>query len=120
MQTKYKNKPVNICGIRFPSIGHANRYIALKADEIAGKINNLSLEVPFILRGENGGTICKYIADFTYDDNGSGKYVIEEYKGIRTATFVLKWKLMQDNFPKYTFIITGPNITLRIKKKAKA
>lgn len=115
---KYRNKPVNICGVRFPSIGHANRYIGLKAEERAGIIKDLKCEVPFILRGQNGGSICKYIADFTYI-NGSDKYVVEEYKGIRTATFVIKWKLMQENFPKYEFIISGPNVAAKKKKRRK-
>ncbi len=40
----------------------------------------------------NGVKLCKYIADFTYDDN-DGK-VVEDVKGCVTAVFRLKAKLM--------------------------
>ena len=37
---------------------------------------------------------CAYIADFTYIDLKTGNTVVEDTKGVRTADYVIKRKLM--------------------------
>ena len=37
---------------------------------------------------------CRYIADFVYTDNATGKTVVEDTKGYRTPEYIIKRKLM--------------------------
>lgn len=95
---KYKNKPVMVDGIRFPSIHESKRYRELKLLEKAGRISDLQLQVPFRLIDSQqiGGRVVErpvdYRADFTYVENG--RYVVEDAKGVRTPEYVIKRKLM--------------------------
>jgi hypothetical protein len=65
----------------------------------AGAILNLREQVPFVLipaqHDENRKVIerqCMYIADFVYER--AGALVVEDVKGIRTADYIIKRKLM--------------------------
>ena len=42
----------------------------------------------------NGVKVCTYIADFSYRDE-AGRQIIEDVKGLRTATYRLKKKLVE-------------------------
>ena len=42
----------------------------------------------------NGQLICKYIADFVYDDLDAGCEAVEDSKGFRTRDYRIKAKLM--------------------------
>lgn len=82
----------------------------LKLWQRAGIISNLREQVPFVLipaqYGEAGTDLkgkpvkvlleraCRYIADFVYIDNATGKTVVEDTKGVRTPEYVIKRKLM--------------------------
>lgn len=92
MASKYHNKITVFEGNKFHSIGEARRYKELLLLQKAQKIFNLKLQVkyPLMVEGEKVGT---YIADFVYyeDDN----LVIEDFKGVLTAVFKLKWKILQ-------------------------
>ena len=64
--------------------------------ERAGEIRNLRLQVPFRL-DVNGVRICKYVADFTYEERErGGKWtgVVEDAKGKPTAEYRMKRRLM--------------------------
>lgn len=95
---KYKAKPVVIDGIRFDSTKEGQRYIYLKAQEKAGKIKNLRLQVPYELippQRRNGKSVeraVKYYADFVYTENGVE--VVEDTKGAKTPDYIIKRKLM--------------------------
>ena len=95
---KYKNKPVMVDGIRFPSIKEARRYKELALLERAGKIRNLTLQEPFTLIPSQRmfGKVVErpvvYKADFTYYQDG--KYIVEDAKGYRTPEYKIKRKLM--------------------------
>lgn len=91
MISKYRNKIVIIDGIRFDSMLEGERYKTLRIAERGGAISDLKLQVPFELK-VNGLLICKYIADFTYIQNG--KLVVNDAKGVQTKEFKLKQKLM--------------------------
>lgn len=83
-------------GITFDSKHEAERYLVLRADEIAGRIKDLKLQVPFELippqlYGKWRATT--YVADFTYTDK-NGQFVVEDAKGFRTEVYRIKKKLM--------------------------
>jgi Fe2+ or Zn2+ uptake regulation protein len=106
---KYKNRKVEIDGIRFDSVKEARRYQELKLLEKAGVIKNLELQKKFILipaqrepdgvgrtgRPVKGHVIereTSYKADFTYTENG--RTVVEDVKGVKTKEYIIKRKLM--------------------------
>ena len=111
---KYRNKRVVVNGIEFQSKKEGKRYAELLLLEKAGKIQNLQLQVKFVLipaqreftneiytKGRNKGCFkkgkllereCSYIADFVYWENG--KRIAEDTKGFRTKDYVIKRKLM--------------------------
>lgn len=78
----------------FDSRAEYARWLELKLLEKAGKIRDLQKQVPFPLE-VNGALICTYIADFTYITVPQERYVVEDVKGVRTAIYRLKKKLMK-------------------------
>lgn len=109
---KYGNRKITIDGIMFDSIREANRYRELILLERAGEIQELDLQVKFVLipaqyevierYGKKGQRLkdgqkcvekeCAYIADFVY--YRYGVKVVEDAKGIRTKEYIIKRKLM--------------------------
>ena len=92
---KYRNIKTTIDGITFDSKRESIRYCELKLLAKAKKIQNLRLQVPYVIR-VNGEKICKYIADFVYVEDG--QEIVEDVKGMRTREYVLKRKLMKAVF----------------------
>lgn len=112
--TKYNATKVTIDGHTFDSKHEANRYLELKLLERAGTIADLRLQVEFELipnqysteerYGKNGKQLkdkqvllerkCCYVADFVYVDNKTGKTVVEDTKGFKTADYILKRKML--------------------------
>ena len=95
--SKYHAKKTVVDGIEFDSAKEAKRYAKLRALEDAGKIQGLCLQVPFELvpSFECDGVKyrgMRYIADFVYYRDG--KQVVEDTKGVKTAEYKLKKKLM--------------------------
>lgn len=93
----------------FDSRKECNRYREFQRLETAGRIENLRRQVPFELipaqrepdrEGPRGGKRqgkiierpCRYIADFAYWQDG--EYIVEDCKGMRTADYKIKRKLM--------------------------
>lgn len=110
---KYKNIKDTINGITFDSKREANRYAELRLLEKAGIIQNLQLQVKYVLIpaqkepdtvGARGGIHkgkviekeCSYIADFVYEEDG--KTVVEDTKGFRTKDYIIKRKLMLERY----------------------
>lgn len=95
MKNKYHAKPTTIDGIRFASKKEANRYMELKLMERAKAIQDLKTQVkyPIIPKSKYGPEI-RYIADFTYYENG--RLVVEDTKGFRTDVYKLKKRLMAE------------------------
>lgn len=106
---KYRNKKTVVDGITFPSINEAKRYKELSLMETSGAIQNLQLQVKYLLIpaqrepdtiGKRGGVHkgkliereCAYIADFVYTQNG--QTIVEDAKGMRTKDYIIKRKLM--------------------------
>ena len=93
---KYRNKKVEIDGIKFDSQKEAKRYRELKLLERAGEISDLKLQVVIEMQGAEGpiltrtGRQKKYVADFTYYDKVSDCDVIEDVKGFKTPEYEMK------------------------------
>jgi len=102
-RSKYGAVKTEVDGIKFPSKREAARYGQLKLLERAGKVRNLQHQVTYKIV-INGILVCKYIADFVYDEMRPGfdgwaedenaLHVVEDCKGFRTPTYRLKAKLM--------------------------
>ena len=80
-------------GTVFASKKEATRYGELKLLEKQGEITNLKLQ-PKFLCVVNGKKICKYFADFQYE-NRDGSVIIEDVKGFPTRVYRLKKKLVE-------------------------
>ena len=95
--SKYKSKKVEVDGITFDSKKEANRYSELKCLERGGVIDNLRLQVPFVLidKSEYGRAI-KYIADFVYTEGD--KEVVEDVKGFKTDMYRLKKRMLVERY----------------------
>ena len=92
-RSKYGAIRTKVDGITFASRKEARRFGELKLLERAGHIHNLTCQRPFPIT-VNGILVCKYVADFTYYEIPSERYVVEDVKGIKTAIYRLKKKLL--------------------------
>lgn len=92
--SKYRNVKTEVDGITFASKAEAKRYSELKLLERAGKIKELHLQPRYPLTVE-GEKICTYVGDFLYRDPLTGNYVLEDVKGVRTAAYNIKRKLVK-------------------------
>ncbi len=94
-KSKYRNKRTYINGMWFDSIKEANRYLSLVDMQNRFLISDLKRQVTFPLN-INGHHICKYVADFTYTENG--ERIVEDVKSPMTRklpVYVLKKALMK-------------------------
>lgn len=92
-RSKYGAEPTTVEGIRFHSKREATRYQELRLLERAGEIRDLECQSEFFLNAshrEQPKYVGIYRADFTYTDVLTGKRVIEDVKGVKTALY--KWK----------------------------
>lgn len=113
MVNKYHNLKTRVSNGRMAdSRKEARRYEELLLLQRVGKISNLKAQVPYELipaqyetyerYGKNGQRLkdgtrlveraCTYVADFVYTENG--KTIVEDTKGMRTADYIIKRKLM--------------------------
>ncbi len=104
MPQKYGNRKTIIDGIIFDSRKEADRYAELRLLQKAGRISQLSLQVPFMLApAQYGERAVKYIADFTYMENGL--LVVEDVKGYKTKEYIVKRKWFKDKYMGSGFIV---------------
>lgn len=109
---KYHARKCVVNGIEFDSRKEAYRYQELLLLIRAGVIQNLKLQVRYVLipaqyetyerYGKRGQRLkdgrrllekeCAYVADFVYEENGNE--VVEDTKGFKTKDFIIKRKLM--------------------------
>lgn len=116
-KNKYHARRVYRGGMWFASKKEADRYFQLLLLQRAGKITDLRTQVSYELvpaqyqeiptgtyyvRGGRKGqekvkrvcveqSVC-YVADFVYTEDG--KLIVEDTKGVRTAEYIIKRKLM--------------------------
>lgn len=79
--------------IVFHSKRECERYKYLKMLLRAGTIRDLELQKRYELK-VNGIKICEYRADFVYTDL-DGRQVVEDVKGMSTAIYALKKRLLE-------------------------
>lgn len=111
-RNKYYAKKTTVNGIEFDSRKEAYRYQELLLLQRAGAIQDLQLQVKYVLIpaqyeiyakwGKTGKRLkdgkrlvereCSYVADFVYTLDG--KLVVEDTKGFRTKDYAIKRKLM--------------------------
>lgn len=95
--SKYHAKRTTIDDITFASKKEAMRYRELKLLERAGEIENLQLQVPYILIDKSKyGRAIKYVADFVYQEKG--KTIVEDSKGFKTDVYKLKKRLLAEKY----------------------
>ena len=95
--TKYHAQRTEYDGIKFASKKECLRYIELKNRLKDGTIQDLKLQVPYILIEKSQyGRAIKYIADFTYTE--FGEFVVEDVKGMKTPVYKLKKRLMAEKY----------------------
>lgn len=111
--SKYNSEKITVDGETFHSKKEARRWQELRLLEKAGKIHDLRRQVPFTLiptqyetyqrwskktgkRLKDGKRCleqgCAYVADFVYYNGG--EQIVEDAKGVRTADYIIKRKLM--------------------------
>jgi hypothetical protein len=90
---KYNAQRTEVNGIKFPSKKQARRYQELVLMMRAGEIKMFLREVPFHLPGN-----VKYLADFVVF-NHDGTFVVEDVKGVRTQTYIMKKKMVEALYP---------------------
>lgn len=101
---KYHAKKVIVNDIVFDSKKEANRYCELNLLVRAGKISDLRRQVTFeLVPKQSDERAVKYIADFVYMDNSTGKTIIEDVKGYRTKDYIIKRKIFKHRYPYLTF-----------------
>lgn len=90
---KFNNTPILIDGHWFQSMKEGRRFQELALMQKGGLIRDLRMQVPYplIVNGEKVGV---YLADFVYVDTATGETITEDVKGVATATYRLKKKLM--------------------------
>ena len=102
-RSKYNNQKTETNGIKFDSKKEARRYMELRQLEVAGKISDLKLQHTFTLqesfKTEEGKKIeaIKYIADFTYYEDG--RFAVEDVKSEVTRknpVYRMKNKMMAE------------------------
>lgn len=93
MPSKYGNKKISEDGYTFDSLAEHRRYKELCLLRKAGEIDQLVIHPRWNL-DINGCLICTYIADFAYNDKTIGQAIVEDVKGVRTAVYKIKKKLM--------------------------
>jgi len=94
---KYGAQKTKFMGYTFDSRWEAERWGELTAMERGGSIKDLERQIKYEIV-VNGEKICKYVADFRYnqiEEDGSQKEIVEDAKGVETADFKLKKKLMK-------------------------
>ena len=99
---KFGNKKTVIHGIKFDSRLEATYYLKLCDSKKKGHIQGFKMQQPYILQpgftrqGEKVRPI-KYIADFVIFHQNKATEIID-VKGVQTAVFKLKWKMLKFNF----------------------
>ena len=102
---KFNAVRTEVDGHSFASKAEARRYSELKLLEKAGEIRSLTLQPVFPIRAHGQGfsekPIANYRGDFGYEEsytlNGRlcWRYVVEDVKGVKTAVYRLKKKLVE-------------------------
>jgi hypothetical protein len=90
-RSKYHNVKTN----GYDSKAEAKRGFELDLLLQSGTVKDIKRQVSYeIIPKQAGERAAHYVADFTYTDTATGATVVEDVKGVRTAVYILKRKLM--------------------------
>jgi hypothetical protein len=109
MPSKYRAVKTAIDGVIFDSKKEAARYQELKLMERAGLISELEMQPEFELipaySTKDGQKVRKivYRADFRYMDRATKTRIVEDVKGMKTAIYKLKKKILLWRYPEIIF-----------------
>lgn len=95
---KYRNRRVEVDGVKFDSAKEARRFQDLWLLEKSGVIKGLDRQKRYVFE-LNGVRIGSYVADHTYTENG--KFIVEDVKSEFTRKlpmYRLKKKMMKAFF----------------------
>lgn len=112
MRGKYNATPTQYQGLKFDSKGESVRFQELALAEKAGEIASLKTHPRFVLQEaftDSSGTKHRaivYEADFSYVDLRTGQECIEDFKGVSTRLFKIKYKLFLYRYRDIEFRIT--------------
>lgn len=90
---KFHAVPTEVDGIKFASKAEARYYRKLKLMQEAGEVIGFLRQVPFYFPGG-----VKYVCDFQVFW-ADGTVTFEDVKGMETATFKAKMRLMKAHYP---------------------
>lgn len=90
---KYGAEATIVDGTRLDSKAEAERFKTLRLCVRAKTISRLAVHPVYDLRVAEV-LIARYEADFAYLDHETGLVVVEDVKGVRTAAYRMKRKLM--------------------------
>ena len=96
---KYNAKKTQFNGITFDSKHEKDRYVELTLMEKAKAIQDLKTQVAFpLIPKSKYGREIKYVADFTYYEDG--KLIVEDTKSpvTKTALYRLKKRLLAEKY----------------------
>lgn len=110
-RNKFNNQKTWYDGIEFDSLAECERFKLLKIRQAAREIGDITVHPQFILferfvdaQGCKHREI-RYEADFKYYDFKLKKTIIEDVKGVRTAIYKLKRKLLVGTLPEDTIFM---------------
>lgn len=111
---KYNNTKTQGDGLQFDSALEARRYAELEIEARLGVITDLELQPVYTLlegfkdaiTGRRHRAIT-YRGDFRYRETATGRLVVEDTKGCKTAVFRIKEKLFRNRYPDIELRITG-------------
>lgn len=92
-RNKYSAQAIEADGYRFASLRERDAYFDLKMRLRAGDITDLELQprYPLVV---NGIAVATYVADFRFRER-DGQLKVLDAKGVKTAVYRIKRKLMQ-------------------------
>lgn len=94
-KSKFNNIKCEFDGYKFDSKAEREYYKVLRDMLIKGEIFDLKNQVTFQLNSLGGKPLCKYIADFTYNEltkDGQIRFVVVDVKSKATITSLYKLK----------------------------
>lgn len=105
---KYGAVKTAVGDLVFASKLEARGYEELLLLEKGGVIKDLELQKAFVIN-VNGKHVCSYICDYFFTKCVNGKEVVAEAKGVATADYRIKIKLMKALYPAYEYFMYRGN-----------
>ena len=115
--SKYRNRKTVVDGITFDSAAEARRWEVLRMLERTGAVSGLERAVSFPLYVQCV-EVGRYVADFVYFWPNRDR-VIEDVKGVQTAVFRLKARIMAAQGMPITIYKGGESTLLDFQPKRK-